>query len=70
MEATNEEKNLCIDWFKDRDIVAKLDDTGSVYIETEFEGVYDTLILHDAEVKYRAEIQEENECYPEEQEQP
>lgn len=67
MKATEEQKNLCIDWFKERDIIAKLDDTGSVYIETEIDGVYDTLILHDAEVKHRATLQEENELYPEEQ---
>ena len=68
MKATEEERSLCIDWFKERDIIAKLDDSGVVYIETEIDGVYDTLCLHDSEVKHRARIQEENEFYPEEDE--
>lgn len=68
MKATNEEKNLCIDWFKDRNIVAELDDTGDVYIEIEIDGAHNTLLLHDAEVRFRAQLAEEDELYPEENE--
>lgn len=68
MKPTEEENSLCIDWFKERDIIAKLDDAGIVYIEIEIDGSYDTLVLHDCEVKHRARLQEEDEYYPEENE--
>jgi hypothetical protein len=56
-KATLEEKNLCIEWFKERGEVATMDDAENVFIECEIDGTNDTLVLHDTEIRFRAEQQ-------------
>lgn len=61
-KATLEEKNNCIEWFKSRGKVATMDDAENVFIELEIDGNNDTLVLHDSEVRFRAEQQTNESC--------